>query len=209
MCFSSDRLATEGSLSLMWGPRLSEVYITNSLLKGQVALDQLQPKEIPGTSIVGYYLPPEVPDSLPSSIATNPHRPVDLVVDLKEGGPIIPQEIWTPHTSKNQQDLVADAMLHLPIYFIGDGGKLGVSYAHAFNKAPTRTLDGGEEETFDFGKSSVELRVCLWPYKRKEFTMYLGKKSVTRRTLAQKVFARLKDLFENPPELDIMHKKVC
>ncbi|TFY78818.1 hypothetical protein EWM64_g5194 [Hericium alpestre] len=202
MCFSTERLLTEGSLSLTWGPSRSEEYIAGYLLKGEVTLDQLQPTEIYETGIVGYYLPPEV-----SSFATNPRRPVDLLVDLKGRGPIIPQKFWTPYTSKNRQDFVAKAVLHLPIYFIGDGGKLGMSYAHAVDEAPISMLAGEKEETFDFDKSSVDLHICLWPYKSKESTIYLGKKPVTHRKLAQKVFARLKDLFENPPELDIMHKK--
>ncbi|KAI0295981.1 hypothetical protein BC826DRAFT_908730 [Russula brevipes] len=50
---------------------------------------------------------------------------------IRSGGPVVPQQLWIPHSQGDFRRYVGQASLHLPVFFLNRDGRLGVPVTNA------------------------------------------------------------------------------
>ncbi|KZV67890.1 hypothetical protein PENSPDRAFT_754594 [Peniophora sp. CONT] len=89
-----------------------------------------------------------------------PYLLLDLLVNTAIG-PVVPQTLWVPRSSRDLAQYVLEATLELPIFFVRNDGGIGITVADA-SAGNSASLLGSTRAVNVGGRTSVHLRI-QWP----------------------------------------------
>jgi len=107
-----------------------------------------------------FTLPQNAVPTLRSNIVDSYGQPY-LLLDLLAApayGPIVPQTLWVPRSSRDLAQYVLEAELQLPIFFLRNNGGVGLSLADAA-AGNSSALVGCSQPVNVGGRTSVHLRM--------------------------------------------------
>src|SRR5579863_4704988 len=115
-------LLIDGYISRMFGPQGAQAY--HASLLGREPQHLQQYTALPESPGIFFATPPPVIGSNQQSCA------IDYVP--KDTGPVIPQQIWAPRKTADEQRYVRNEQLRPPIFFVHkDGRSLGIPLTEA------------------------------------------------------------------------------
>jgi hypothetical protein len=146
---------TDGYISYTFSPRVAEIYIAYVFKVEPILLQTFRHEGWPGVFFVSNS---PMDDSRPPLMVNG--RPA-WVLDyaIRSGGPVIPQQLWIPHSQGDFRRYVGQASLHLPVFFLNRDGRLGVPVTNAV--AGEMSLRAADEPPPLGNRTTVKIRICV------------------------------------------------
>ncbi|KAI0295970.1 hypothetical protein BC826DRAFT_968231 [Russula brevipes] len=147
---------TDGYISYTFSPRLAEMYLAY-LFKLDPTL--VRPFGHPSRPDAFFVSNPPVNPSPPSLLVQG--RPTWLLdYVIRQGGSVVPQELWFPRGQGDWRRYVEQAQLHVPVFFVNVDGSLGVPVVYA--AAGQMSLIGANEPAPLGDRTTTKIRIG-WP----------------------------------------------
>ncbi|KAI9511587.1 hypothetical protein F5148DRAFT_1146751 [Russula earlei] len=187
---------TYGYISNTFGPQPAESY--------QMILFKVDPRVVvafrhhshPGAYFV--YIQPSLPS--PSQLMTNNGPAWLLDYAVRDGGSVVPQQIWFPQGHGDWRRYVEQAEFHIPVFFTNADGALGVPVVNAAGGHMT-LLDANQPAPLG-DRTTTKIRIC-WPgYQPSEHQVQLrdqtpARNPVTLERLVKHVGSRVRQFLSD------------
>lgn len=149
-------LLVDGYISQTFRSRAAEKYILNLLKSTSVPSHAI----LSYSEWEAYFFVQSVPTHIPRQLSSPPGF---WLIDrgIMDRGTVIPQQMWSPHSSPDRRQHVEKAQLQMPVFFEGEDRRVGISLVACTNSRFHNLRDANNPAPLGH-KSSTYIRIA-WP----------------------------------------------
>ena len=120
---------TDGYISYTFNPQMAEFFLVHLLFKvgNSASIEAIRDPSGSGAYLVfnqpSHYSPPP--------LTMHGHGAWVLDYNVRQGGSVVPQELWVPQGQGDRRRYVDQARFRMPVFFVGANGSLGVPILNA------------------------------------------------------------------------------
>ena len=120
---------TDGYISYTFTPQTAEFFLVKLLFKvaNSESIEAIRDPDGSGAYFV--FNPPS--QFSPAPLTINGRGAWVLDYNVRPGGSVVPQELWVPQGQGDRRRYVDQALLRMPVFFVGINGSLGVPVLNA------------------------------------------------------------------------------